>query len=317
MKRIKRLLAFAAAMMLLCCSLFACRSIVSEVPNKTTLYATFYPIYALTSMLAENIPDVEVECLVQPQDLCFRSYELSDWDMYMLNYGADCIIAGGEGLESFETLLQYAAEEGNTPLVNALSGANLMVFSSDTTTDSETHFSGENPHLYLSAEGAGAILRNICDALAIIDPAHADAYVKNYHSAAETLTEVCAEIKKQTGVYTSSTIAVLNESLLYAAAESELDIVAWFERESGEGLYGEDLEACINTILDSGAKVVLIEEQAPKTLVHALEANGLTVAQLDIMNAHAESEGYSAYIDALLGNAQAIANSCKKVYSGQ
>ena len=314
MKRIKRLLAFAIATMLLC-SLFACGSIVSDVPKKLTLYVTFYPIYALTSMIAEDIQDVEVKCLVQPQDLCLRSYELSDWDMYMINYGADCIIAGGEGLESFETLLQLAAEERKIPLINVLSGTRFMSFSPDTTPDSESHFFGENPHLYMSAEGSKEILKNICDALTVIDPVHADAYVRNYHSAAEVMTEVCAKIKKQTDVCTTTKVAVFNESLLYAASEVKLDIVTCIERESGEGLYGEDLEACIKTILDNGAKIVLIEEQAPKSLVHDLEANGFVVAQLDIMNAHEESEGYSAYINALLGNAQSVANASKKVYS--
>ena len=73
--------------------------------------ATFPPFYALTALLTDGIDGLQLSCLVQPQDGCLRDYALSDWDLYTLA-SADIIIAGGRGLESFESTLQSLGAAG-------------------------------------------------------------------------------------------------------------------------------------------------------------------------------------------------------------
>ena len=57
----------------------------------------------------------------------------------------------------------------------------------------------------------------------------------------------------------------------------------------------------------SGAKVVLIERQAPKPFVDELEAAGFAVAQLDVLSTLGETDGAQGYFDALRENARAVA----------
>ena len=68
----------------------------------------------------------------------------------------------------------------------------------------------------------------------------------------------------------------------------------WQDRLALEKLAGYD------------AKVVLIEKQAPKPLVDALRANGYSVALIDILSTHRESEGFDGYIQAQINNAREI-----------
>ncbi|MBQ3423728.1 MAG: hypothetical protein IJH38_00820, partial [Clostridia bacterium] len=113
--------AFIAAVLtvFMCCMLLtSCRRLVPEEEETISVYASFYPIYALADGVTRSVPDVELHCLVQPQDGCLRSYQLSDWDLALLKRGADAVISGGRGLESFEDALFTLGKEG--PAVSAV-----------------------------------------------------------------------------------------------------------------------------------------------------------------------------------------------------
>ena len=124
-----------------------------------------------------------------------------------------------------------------------------------------------------------------------------------------------AEIIKQTSVCNDCKAALLSEALIYPAQDYGMEIACWIERESGEGLYGETLLSAIEQIRSSGAEVILIERQAPKALVDALEGAGFTVAKLDTLSTHGEQEGSEAYFEALRANAQAAAEACAQAKS--
>ena len=80
----------SALLALLCAAIFAgCVRIELPVPEPQTVYASFYPIYALAAGVCENVPGLTLSCLTQPQDGCLRSYELSDWDYQLLDEGQE------------------------------------------------------------------------------------------------------------------------------------------------------------------------------------------------------------------------------------
>ena len=95
MRRILSIASIAIAAML---ALSACAPLVPEEASEISVYATFYPLYALTDALMDGVPNASLHCLVQPQDGCLRSYTLSDWDAALLASSADAVIAGGRGL---------------------------------------------------------------------------------------------------------------------------------------------------------------------------------------------------------------------------
>ena len=98
----------------------------------------------------------------------------------------------------------------------------------------------------------------------------------------------------------------MNEALIYVADDYGLRPVAWIDRESGENLVDTELDRCLEQLEASGARVILIEKQAPQMLTDALAAAGYAVARLDVFSAHREGEGFEAYIEQQSANARAV-----------
>ena len=62
---------------------------------------------------------------------------------------------------------------------------------------------------------------------------------------------------------------------------------------------------------------MLIEKQAPRAFVEAIEAAGFAVARLDILSTHREGEGFDTYIDIQKSNAQAIRAAFDRARAGE
>ena len=142
---------------------------VPQEPEALNVYATFYPIYALTALVADGVPDLQVNCLTQPMDGCLRSYSLSDWDMALLMQSADVVIAGGRGLEAFESTL-YALGENGPAVTSVLYNLELATVKPANETGEESHWTDENPHIYMTIDGAITIAERIAANLAVLDP---------------------------------------------------------------------------------------------------------------------------------------------------
>ena len=303
----KRLLRCAAMGLIAALLLSGCAPIVGEAPRNFTVYATFYPIYALTEMIVDGAPDLELHCLVQPQDDCLRSYALSDWDLYLLAYSADAVIAAGQGLEGYSDALESLAES-SVPLIEVMYGIELY---QGNEIDEDSHFSGDNPHAYLSIDGAIEIARRIAAMLSMVNEVNADVFERNFARTQEKLEDLKLRVQEQTKDCAGIKAAVLNEALFYVAQGCGLEIVTWFERESGTMLYGTSMDECLNRLRESSAQMVLIEQQAPQALQTALEEAGYAVARLDILSTRGEADGMQGYFEAMEENARAIAQAVR------
>lgn len=309
MKR-RSLFAFLLCVILL---LAGCSPIVEDAPEQLSLYATFYPIYAISEMIAEDAPNLELHCLTQPQDGCLRNYELSDWDVYLLAYAADGVIAGGHGLESFESTLELMAEQ-EFALAKVFSGLDLY-YGEERPVEEISHYQDENPHVYMSLDGAMEIAENIADIFSVLDGEYAALYAENLENTLTVLKQLQQELKKQTEVCFETRVAVMNESLFYVANDYQLNVVASIERESGAGFYDSEMTSCLNTLETSRAEIVLIEKQAPKSVIDALEQAGYAVAKLDVMSTYSEADGKLGLFNAYSSNAQAIVEAYQKIQS--
>ena len=279
---------------------------VPQEPEALSVYATFYPIYALTSLVADGVPDLQVNCLTQPMDGCLRSYSLSDWDLALLMQSADAAIAGGRGLEAFESML-YALGENGPAVTSVLYNLELATVKPANETGEESHWTDENPHIYMTIDGAIAIAERIAANLAVLDPKYGDLYDKNLQEAQNRLESLRIEMHEVAGGLQGQKVIVLNEALVYAAQEYGLDVELYYARESGEGIYDRDLEACIELLSTCDARVILLEKQAPEALRRALEEAGFRVAALDVLSTRRASEGAEGYFEAQLANARALA----------
>ena len=300
--------ALTAVLLAVALLLSGCSPVVESVQEEVRVYASFYPIYALSSLVLDGVSGIRLSCLSQPQDGCLRSYEMSDWDMHLLAYDADALIMGGRGLESYEGAM-YSLGGSAPALINAMYALDLYNDDGDAVQISEdtSHLVGENPYYYMSVTGAARMVENIADSIAGLLPEKADEIAENGISARKTLSdlrsrtqEICADVRGQK-------VILLNEALIYPAMDYALEVEYWYDRESGDTLYGAQLTALIDALAQCHSRVVLIEKQAPAELVRALEDAGFRVALMDIMNAYALGLGGEGYISAQLENARAIA----------
>ena len=311
MKLFIKSIALLLCMCLMACALSGCGQNAAKEeasPEKEALsvYATFYPIYALTVLITDGIPDFQMNCLVQPMDGCLRSYSLSDWDLALLTRSANAVIAGGRGLEGFESTL-YALGEDGPAIVSTLYNLELATVEPANETGEESHWTDENPHIYMTIDGAIAIAERIAANLTVLDPKYGDLYAENLENAKNRLESLRKEMHDLTGDLHGQKAIVMNEALVYAAQEYGLDVELYYARESGEALYDRELEDCIELLSACDARVILMEKQVPEALRRALEEAGFRVAALDVLSTRHASEGAEGYFEAQMANARALA----------
>ena len=288
-------------------ALAGCGPLVEDDETQSlSVYASFYPIYALTDAVLRDVPDASLHCLIQPQDGCLRDYQLSDWDAALLSYGADAVVMGGRGLESFESTLFGWGEQG--PAVSAVL-YNLELYNQgdgNADPEAESHLKGSNPHLYMSITGAGRMIESICAMLQSMDPRYNDLYVANMQAATERLDGLLAECRDRLAGLSGRRVILMNEALIYLANDYGLEVAEWIDRESGEAMSDNEFAMALERLTASEATVVLIEAQAPQSLTQSLESAGFSVARIDVLSTHREGEGFETYLEAQKNNAQAV-----------
>lgn len=284
---------------------------VTESPEQV-VYASFYPVYALSEMILQDVPDMILRQLVQPQDGCLRSYQLSDWDLYQVAFNADAMIVGGRGLESFSSALQSLGEDGPA-VVTLFQNLELDNNGQLATDEDASHLSDENPHLYLSARALPAVLESLYAYMLELDPMYEDVYTANLDSALQRADELIVEYDSaMQRIDASEPVALLNEALIYPANDLGLNVVCRIDRESGTNLYAAELEDAIQMLKESKVSVVLIEKQAPDALVNALAEHGFDVVKLDILSTGRAEMGADGYFEAMRANLAAITGALAK-----
>ena len=305
----KRMLAALCVVMMM---LGGCTmDVIKTEDTQKQAYASFFPIYALSGMLLEDVQGIDLKCLVQPQDDCLRLYDISDWDASVLAYDADLIIIGGRGLESFESALYTFGNDGPA-VIAAMHGLELHNEDGSMSVESSTgHLSDANPYLYMSVPGARRMLSVMAPALAMICPDEAEKIADNYEKADAKLSELEKNVGNICSVARGKSVILMNEALIYPATDYGMEVVFRYDRESGTTLYGDTLEAAISAFEETGADVILIEKQAPAELTLALENAGFTVVRIDIMTSYPTEVSVDYYADVQLKNARAIADAFK------
>lgn len=311
-----RVVTLALLLLVLMSALCGCRPLVQDEAGPISVYATFYPIYALTDAVMRDVPDAALHCLVQPQDGCLRAYQLSDWDAALLIRGADAVISGGRGLESFESTLFSWGEGG--PAVSAVL-YNLALYEPQQRVDGEiqSHFQGPNPHLYMSLDGAAHIVESISATLVSLDPDYSEQYISNSARAVQALKALLNTSRSKLAALAGRRVALMGEALIYVARDYDLEVADWIEREAGSAFGDNELAMWLERLEKAGVSVVLIEKQAPRALVESLEAQGYAVAPIDVLSTHTEGEGFDSYLEIQSENAQAICDAFERAEAGE
>lgn len=312
MRRLRKLCALMTCLCL-AAMLAGCKGAANEnAAEEISVYATFYPIYAVAAMITEDVPDLHLNCLVQPQDGCLRRYALSDWDAALLG-SADAVLAGGQGLESFEATLKLLGEK-QMAVTELLYNMELDERAAENTdSDGDSHWLDANPHIYMSIDGAIEISGRVAQSMMILDPRYEDLYLENLKKAEEQLSSLLDEVREETAEFAGEKAAVLNEALVYAAQNYELEIALCWDRDSGESMDETTLAELLTALEEREIRVVLIEKQAPQSLLEALESAGIAVAALDTLSTRRADEGYTGYFNAQRANAAAVRDAYRSI----
>lgn len=289
-------------------SLAGCGKIVPDEENpERTLYASFAPVYALASPIVSGVPGITLKCLVQPQDGCLRSYELSDWDEAMLAT-ADAVILAGRGFESFENW----TPNGNVAIVSAMDGLTLLNNGSTAPEgDEPDHFEDENPWAYLSVAQAREMISVIAAGMIQLDPDYESRYEENEEDFDGKLEALEARMEEALIAAPEMGVAVAHEGLFYLTDELGLAVGAVIKREPGSELSDNELKAALESLKAANVRVVLIESQSPQSLRDALTNAGYHLALIDTLSTHLPG-GLDDYIDTMDKNARAIADALKE-----
>lgn len=288
-----------------------CKPLVDDqdIPESFTVYASFYPIYALAALIIdEDIPGFTLHQLVQPQDGCLRDYTLSDWDAYLINSAADAVIWGGGGLESFAQAF-YDLGENGPAVISAMSALVLKSGEQSEDSEAEGHFNGVNPWLFLSVDGAEQITEAICANMLALDEPYAELYYKNMEDAYERFQALRSEMAEiMSACDRGARVALMQEGLIYFADEWDLNVVCTIEHESGVDESDQMLAIALNQLSDCQVQAVFLEKQAPQALTEALEAAGYRVARIDTLATGREDEGAEGYFTKMRDNAHQAAS---------
>ncbi|MDL2206110.1 metal ABC transporter substrate-binding protein [Eubacteriales bacterium OttesenSCG-928-N13] len=281
-----------------------------EQIEQRTIYTSFFPLYTLAQGILDGVPGMQLKCLVQPQDGCLRLYDLSDWDLTRI-LASDAIIIGGRGLESFETTLISLGEDGPA-LMSVMDGLTLEGTSSvDVDGEQQSHLEGQNPWLFLSVDGAEQISEMIAGGMVTLDPGYQAAYDSNFEKRSKQLEQLRGQMLEALLSVDPQPVALMHEGLIYLAQDLGLHVVARVDREPGSTLYGADWDEALLQLNESGAKIVLLERQAPQHMIEALEQAGYDPVLIDTFSTFPFDADSGHYDRTMLANAEAIAQAFK------
>ncbi|HMA65842.1 MAG TPA: metal ABC transporter substrate-binding protein, partial [Chitinispirillaceae bacterium] len=192
--------------------------------NDKIILTSFYPMYIMTSNIADNVPGVKVVNMTKPQTGCLHDYQLTPQDMKAIG-SASIFVANGGGMESF--IEKVLKENPSLPTIDASKGMELITGKHDHDEHGETndhdhndkadhhhgHDHGEvNPHVWVSVSGAIDQVKNIVSQLSTIDPSNALVYKKNADAYIAKLEALKKEMHNGLNTVKSRNIITFHEA---------------------------------------------------------------------------------------------------------
>jgi zinc transport system substrate-binding protein len=253
--------------------------------TKYQIITSFYPIYISTINVTKGIPGVEVTNMTRPQVGCLHDYQLTPWDLKLIESG-DAFIINGAGMETFVDSL--VAQNANIELVDASQGIKLM----------EDKNGIKNAHVFVSISNEIIQVNNIATALSELNPGNKEAYHKNADEYIIKLSALKNKMHNSIKNLQVTKIVTFHEAFPYFAQEFGLEIVAVIEREPGVAPTAKELVSTIDIIEKNDIKTIFVEPQYPiKTANVIAQETGAKVYVLDpIVTGESKSDAYDDYL---------------------
>jgi len=248
---------------------------------------SFYPVYVATLNVAGGVEGVEVVNMTSPHIGCLHDYQLTAGDVRQLA-DADLLLANGAGMEPF--LGKMAANLPDLAVVEVSRGIPLLE---------------DNPHVWVSFDGARRQVDNIVEALAAAAPERAAAFRANARSYRAALDVLEAKMRDTLAPHAGVRIVTFHEAFPYFARDFGLELVGVIEREPGTEPSARELADTIKLVRERGVKALFVEPQFSDRSARVIsEETGVGVYELDpvVTGPAAAEEARGAWLRAMENN---------------
>lgn len=273
-----------------------------------TIVTSFYPIYLFALNLTDGLDGVTVRNLAAPDTGCLHDYQLQTSDMKVLA-AADAFLINGAGMESYlENVFEIFPD---LPVTDASAGIELLCDEEGHDHEHDDHgheHSMYNAHVWLDAENAIVMVRNLAEGLMAACPDHAEAIAFNRDAYIERLAALDAELVAQLSALTRRDIITFHEAFPYFAEGYGLHVAAVVNREPSDSLSPAALAALVKTVLELGVPPLFVEPQYSDIAAQTIaRETGAKIFTLDpIVTGPTEDVPLSYYEDIMRQNAQVL-----------
>lgn len=252
---------------------------------------SFYPVYVAALNVTAGVPGVEVSNLASPHVGCLHDYQLTAGDVRRLA-DADLLLVNGAGMEPF--LGKVAQQSPGVRVVGVSDGIALL---------------DDNPHVWVSLEGARRQTDNIAAALAEADPDRADAFRANAAAYNAALTALEERMRTALAPYAGTPIVTFHEAFPYFARDFGLDLAGVIERQPGAEPSARELADTVKLVRQRKVKALFAEPQFPdKSAQVVARETGVRVYSLDpvVTGPSDPGEARGAYLQAMEKNLEVL-----------
>lgn len=252
---------------------------------------SFYPVYVAVLNVTAGIPGVEVSNLASPHVGCLHDYQLTAGDVRRLA-DADLLLVNGAGMEPF--LGKVAQQSPGVRVVGVSQGIALL---------------DDNPHVWVSLEGARRQTENIAAALAAAAPDRADAFRANASAYSASLSALEEKMRAALAPYAGTPIVTFHEAFPYFARDFDLDLAGEIEREPGAEPSARELADAVKLVRERKVKALFAEPQFPdKSAQVVARETGVRVYSLDpvVTGPSDPEEARGAYLRAMEKNLEVL-----------
>ena len=252
---------------------------------------SFYPVYVAVLNVTAGIPGVEVSNLASPHVGCLHDYQLTAGDVRRLA-DADLLLVNGAGMEPF--LGKVAQQSPGVRVVGVSQGIALL---------------DDNPHVWVSLEGARRQTENIAAALAAAAPDRADAFRANASAYNASLSALEEKMRAALAPYAGTPIVTFHEAFPYFARDFDLDLAGEIEREPGAEPSARELADTVKLVRERKVKALFAEPQFPdKSAQVVARETGVRVYSLDpvVTGPSDPEEARGAYLRAMEKNLEVL-----------
>ncbi len=230
-----------------------------------TIVTSFFPIYLFALNLTDGVEGLEVVCLTPPTAGCLHDYQLQTGDMKRLAR-ADLFLINGAGMEGYLSGVLEAFPE--LMVVDASTGVTLLEScvehdhgEPDGEEDHDGHHHEHNAHIWLDAQNAILMVRNLADGLMTRFPQHAEAIARNRNAYIARLEAVDAELTATLAGLPHADVITFHEAFPYFAEAYGLHVAAVLNHEPEDALSPRTLATLCETVIHLGNPPLFIEPQ--------------------------------------------------------